>query len=342
LTPRPVVIDTDGGVDDAVALWWALTDPTIDVRAITIVWGNVDVDVATAAVLRVVHAAGRPDVPVAVGESGPIAKAPDLRPATFIHGGDGLGNAAGTPAPLAAVDEPAAALLARLVHDEPGAISLVTLGPLSNIGRLLRADPAFAPDVAELVVMGGATAGGGNALPAGEANVAHDPEAAQVTVVAPWRTPPLLVGLDVTRVATLTDAEFALLAEHRNDAAAFLDAPLRFYRHFGSTLTAPDTPCHDLLAVLAWATPGIITDAPVLPIAVDTAGGAAWGATVVDFRAPAFAALEGAEQATPDGFAPWRVGLGVDVPRFRSSARALFGDPADPAEPGADPGGPDG
>lgn len=342
MTPRPVVIDTDGGVDDAVALWWALTDPTIDVRAITIVWGNVDVDVATAAVLRVVHAAGRPDVPVAVGESGPIAKAPDLRPATFIHGGDGLGNAAGTPAPLAAVDEPAAALLARLVHDEPGAISLVTLGPLSNIGRLLRADPAFAPDVAELVVMGGATAGGGNALPAGEANVAHDPEAAQVTVVAPWRTPPLLVGLDVTRVATLTDAEFALLAEHRNDAAAFLDAPLRFYRHFGSTLTAPDTPCHDLLAVLAWATPGIITDAPVLPIAVDTAGGAAWGATVVDFRAPAFAALEGAEQATPDGFAPWRVGLGVDVARFRASVRALFGDPADPAQPGADPGGPDG
>jgi len=140
-------------------------------------------------------------------------------------------------------------------------------------------------------------------------------------------------------VATLTDAEFALLAEHRNDAAAFLDAPLRFYRSYGSTLTAPDTPCHDLLAVLAWATPGIITDAPVLPIAVDTAGGAAWGATVVDFRAPAFAALEGAEQATPDGFAPWRVGLGVDVARFRASVRALFGDPA---QPGADPGGPDG
>ena len=335
MTPRPVVIDTDGGVDDAVALWWALTDPALDVRAITIVWGNVELDVAIAAVLRVLHAAGRPDVPVAVGEAGPIARAPELRPAAFIHGDDGLGNAAGPPAPLAAVDEPAAALLARIVHAEPGAVSLVTLGPLSNIGRLVLDDPAFAPDVAEVVVMGGAAAGGGNALPAGEANVAHDPQAAQATVVASWRTPPLLVGLDVTRVATLTDAEFALLAEHRNDAAAFLDAPLRFYRHFGSTLTAPDTPCHDLLAVLACADPDIITDAPVLPVAVDTAGGAAWGATVVDFRAPAFAALDGAEQATPDGFAPWRVSLGVDVARFRSSARALFGGPD------GDPGGPE-
>jgi purine nucleosidase len=323
---RPVIVDTDGGVDDAVALWWALTEPAIDVRAITVVWGSVDVDVAASAVLRVVHAAGRSDVPVALGEAGPIAPAPDLRPATFIHGDDGLGNAAGARAPLAVVGEPAAKLLPRLVHAEPGAVSIVTLGPLSNIGRIVQDDPAFAADVAELVVMGGAAAGGGNALPAGEANVAHDPVAAQATVPARWRVPPLLVGLDVTRVATLTDAEFALLAEHRTAAATFLDAPLRFYRTYGSTLTAPDTPCHDLLAMLAWASPEIITDAPLLPLAVDTAAGVAWGATVVDFRAPSFAALEGAEQATPEGFAPWRIALGVDVSRFRLLARALLGD----------------
>ena len=92
---RPIVIDTDGGVDDAVALWWALTDPELEVVAITVVWGNVDVETATASVLRVVHAAGRDDVPVAVGARGPWLPAPDLRPATFIHGDDGLGNAAG-------------------------------------------------------------------------------------------------------------------------------------------------------------------------------------------------------------------------------------------------------
>jgi inosine-uridine nucleoside N-ribohydrolase len=144
-------------------------------------------------------------------------------------------------------------------------------------------------------------------------------------VLAPWRTPPLLVGLDVTLVATLTDAEFTLLGQARNAAAAFLDGPLRFYREFGSTFTAPDTPCHDLLAVLACATPAIITDAPVLPLAVDCAGGPAWGATIADFRAPFFAALEGSLQSSPEGFAPWRIALGADVERFRACARALFG-----------------
>ncbi len=323
--PRPVVIDTDGAVDDAVALWWVLTDSTLDVRAVTIVWGSVPVDIAAASVLRVLHAAGRSDVPVALGEPGPIGAAPDLRPATFIHGEDGLGNAGGARAPLTPVTEPASALLRRVVHDAPGEVSLVTIGPLSTIGALVRADPQFARDVDELVVMGGSLRRGGNALPAGEANIAHDPAAAHEVVVAPWRRPPLLVGLDVTLEATITETEFALLAEHRNPAATFCDAPLRFFRLFGSTFTHPNTPVHDLLAVLALADPPVITDAPVLPLAVDTAGGPAWGATIADFRAPYFAALEGSDQHTPQGFAPWRVALGVDVDRFRTSFRHLFG-----------------
>jgi purine nucleosidase len=324
--PRPIVVDTDGGVDDAVALWWALTDPALDVVAITVVWGNVDIDLATASVLRVVHAAGRADVPVAIGARGPLQPAPDLRPATFIHGEDGLGNAAGPEAPLRAVDEPAPALLARLVRERPGELTLVTLGPLTNLGIVVADSPQFASAVSELVVMGGSARRGGNALPFGEANIAHDPIAAQRAVVAPWARPPLLVGLDVTLVATLRAEEFELLAERRTAAASFLDAPLRFYRAFGSTFTAPDTPCHDLLTVLAVAAPEIINDAPVLPLAVDCGGDAAWGATVVDFRAPYFEQLEGSAQSAPNGFAPWRIASGVDVARFRRCVRALFGD----------------
>jgi len=326
-TPRPVVIDTDGGVDDAVALWWALTDPALDVVAITIVWGNVDVDIATQSVLRVLHATGRHDVPVAVGARGPLQPAPDLRPATFIHGDDGLGNAAGFPAPLRAVDEVATDLLARLVAERPGELTLVTLGPLTNIGVVVHDDPGFARNVADLVVMGGSARRGGNALPYGEANIAHDPIAAQRTVVAPWARPPLLIGLDVTLTATLRPEEFALLAERRNPAAVFLDAPLRFYREFGSTFTAPDTPCHDLLAVIAAAIPEIVLDAPVLPLAVDCGGDAAWGTTVVDFRAPFFAALEGSTQSAAEGFADWRIALGVDVDQFRAHVRTLFSAP---------------
>ncbi len=323
---RPVVIDTDGGVDDAVALWFALTDPSLDVLGITVVWGNVAVETAAASVLRVVEAAGRADVPVALGDTGPIAPAPDLRPATFIHGDDGLGNAAGPPARIRATDEPAAAFLSRVARERPG-VALVTLGPLTNVARALRQDPGLAAVLGELVVMGGSVRRGGNALPAGEANIAHDPVAAHETVVAPWRSPPLLVGLDVTLTATFSPDEFDLLAEHRSAAAGFLDEPLQFYRTFGSTFTQPDTPCHDLLAVMAFADPGVIVDAPELPLAVDTNGGPAWGATIADFRAPYFATLDGSTQSSPPGFAPWRIALGVDVTRFRARARALFGAP---------------
>src|SRR5262249_44948795 len=182
---RQVIIDTDGGVDDAVALWWALTDPSLDVVAITVVWGNVPVEVATASVLRVAHGAGRGDVTVASGASGPIAHAPDLRPATFIHGEDGLGNAAGAPAPLRAVGEPVAELLPRLVHERPGEIALITLGPLTNIGRAVRDDATLATNVAELVVMGGATAGAGNALPPAQPNIPHHPIPPPQTLLPP-------------------------------------------------------------------------------------------------------------------------------------------------------------
>jgi purine nucleosidase len=324
---RPVIIDTDGGVDDAAALWWALLDPALDVVAVTVVWGNVDVGRAWRSVARVLVAAGRGDIPIAVGAEGPVGVAPSLRPATFIHGDDGLGNTTvGLPdPPVVPVDEPAPALLRRLCGAQPGTVSVVTIGPLSNLGLVLAADPGFAGTVGELVVMGGSARAGGNALPWGEANIAHDPVAAAAVAAAAWRRPPLMVGLDVTREATLTDAHFALLAAHRSAAAEFLDAPLRFYREFGSVLTAPNCPCHDLVAVMALSDPGLIPDAPELPMAVDTAGGPAWGATVVDFRAPAVARLRGSEQDRAAGFGLWRVGLGADVGRFRDQAASLFG-----------------
>ena len=91
-------------------------------------------------------------------------------------------------------------------------------------------------------------------------------------------------------------------------------------------MTAPGCPCHDLLAVIALAVPSVIPDAPVLPLAVDCAAGPAWGATVVDFRAPYFAALDGADQKRPDGFADWRIGLHADVDAFRKLARAMWDD----------------
>ena len=307
-------------------LWWALTSPLVEVVAITTVWGNVGLDLATANICRVLHAAGRDDIPVAVGAAGPVGAAPELRVPDFIHGADGLGDTNRPAAPFGPGDEPAVELLTRLVRERPGELTLVTLGPLSTIAELVRSDLAWASAVRELVVMGGAVASHGNALPAGEANIAHDPVGAAAVVGAAWAAPPLLVGLDVTHEATFSETEWAALDRRANPAAEFLAEPLAFYRRFGSSLTPTgESPCHDLLATMAVVMPDLV-DAPVLPLAVVADPGPAWGATIADRRVPYFArAGEDAEQELPEGFSPWRVALGVDVERFRAEVRTLFG-----------------
>lgn len=174
--------------------------------------------------------------------------------------------------------------------------------------------------------MGGAVGCCGNALPAAEANVAHDPVAADVVLGASWATPPLLVGLDVTHRATLTSAELELARQGRTAAARFLADPLAFYARLGGTFT-PDgeVPCHDLLAVMAAALADLV-QGPVLPLAVQATPGPAWGMTVADRRQPHFARRDQL-QATSDGFAPCQVGLDVDVDLFRRQLRSLLGDP---------------
>jgi purine nucleosidase len=321
-----LIVDTDGGVDDAAALWFVLTHPRIDVRAITVVHGNVALDIAGASVCKVLHAAGRGDVPVALGANDPMGATPEMRPATFIHGDDGLGNTNLPPAPFGPIDTPAVDVLHQVVRDAPGQVAVLTLGPLTNIGRAIEADPSWASSVARIAIMGGVARGPGNAQPFAEANIAHDPVAAATVIEAAWSTPGMLVGLDVTNFATLTDAEFDLLAEHRNPAAAFMDAPERFYRQFGGTFSpAGEIPCHDLTTAMALVDPELV-EAPLLPVAVDTTGGPAWGATIVDLRRPFFA--RSSPGAVQEGGSEhhWHVALELDLARFRTTLRRLYGD----------------
>jgi purine nucleosidase len=320
-----VVLDSDGGVDDAAALWWACTSPDVEVIAVTAVGGNVGVGQAAANLATVLAAAGRAGVPVAVGPADPVGPTPPLRRASAIHGADGLGDAGLAPAAFTPHGEPAPEFLAR----HTAGATVVATGPLSNLARALEIDPTWPTRVAGLVVMGGSARAGGNARPAAEANFAHDPTAAARVADAPWLSPPLLVGLDVTLVATLTDAEFTLLAERRTPAARFLAAPLAFYRDLGSTFSPPgECPCHDLLAMMAAAHPGLV-GGPELPMGVDTGGSVAWGASVVDFRELAFARRGATASEVGDTSARiggrWRIGLDVDVDGFRSEVRSLFG-----------------
>ena len=321
---RRLVIDTDAGVDDAVALWWALTHPEVEVVALVATWGNVDLPDAVANLARILHASGHPEVPIAVGAGDPIGLTPLMHRAPEVHGRDGLGGHAHRwpTGGIEPVDEPATEMLARLGAEQSGHIDLVTIGPLSTLAEALAAHPELVQDYRSLTVMGGSVLSGGNALPAGEANIAHDPEAAARVVTAGWTTeePPLLVGLDATMAALLSvDEDLAAARASDTVAARFIADPMVGYAEFyASTRQTPagTFPCHDLLAVMAAAGRPVITEAPVLPLAVDTGGSAAWGATVADRRVVA--------QHTIPGFAPWRVALGVDADVFRAGLRSLL------------------
>jgi purine nucleosidase len=314
-----MVIDTDAGVDDAVALWWALTDPRIDVVGIIVTWGNVGRDTAFGNVCRILTAAGRVDVPVVLGADGPVGPTPLETYSHRVHGTDGLGgHAAEWPTgPVTAGPQTPAELLASLPDD----IDLVTLGPLSSMAQALDDNPSIAQGVRSLTVMGGAVGRGGNSLPAGEANIAHDPSAAAAVLTAGWTTEelPLLVGLDVTLLATVDDDDLALADEGRTVAARFLAGPMRHYAGFyhRSRQTAPHTSaCHDLLATIAAVDPTVVPDTPTYPLAVDTGGSAAWGATIADRRP--------VPQNTRPYFTPWRIALTLHHPTFRAALHTLF------------------
>ncbi len=323
---RRVIIDNDGGVDDCTGIWWALTQPDVEVVAMVATWGNTERDAAAANLCRILHAAGRSDIPVALGATDPSGPAPLAHRAAHVHGADGLsGHAHRWPTgDVTPTDESPADLLDRLTREDPGGIDLVTTGPLTSLASVLAERPELARGGAfrSLTVMGGSVLAGGNALPAAEANIAHDPLAAAAVVTAPWEMeqPPLLVGLDVT-MAALLSADVELAAAHASDAlpARFLAEPMDGYLAFYDSVhqTPPGMfPCHDLLAVMAAAERPVITGIETWPLAVDVGQSAAWGATVADRRP--------VPESTLEGFAPWRVALECDPAPFRQAVQALF------------------
>ncbi|MDR7468501.1 MAG: nucleoside hydrolase [Armatimonadota bacterium] len=190
---RFLVIDTDTGIDDAIAILMALRDPSCRVVAITAVAGNVPLPRVLANIGIVLDAAGAGPIPVYPGAARPLLGEPVH--ATYVHGEDGLGDA-GFPTSSRPVEgEPAALALIRLARQQPRALTLVTLGPLTNLALALALEPTLAELLARIVVMGGAVHGRGNVTPAAEFNIYADPEAAVVVfdrvpelTLVPWET----------------------------------------------------------------------------------------------------------------------------------------------------------
>jgi purine nucleosidase len=204
---RKVIIDTDPGTDDAIALMMALSSPDLDVLALTTVGGNAALRHTTRNALRVLEYMGREDIPVYKGGSRPLKGR--FTYGYYYHGPAGLTVRlplpAGRPRPEAATD-----YIIRKTRENPGEVTLVALGPLTNVARALQREPGLARWTRELVVMGGAIEVPGNVTPFAEFNIFNDPEAAQAVFSS--GIPTTLVGLDVCDdvFLTLRDKQWTL------------------------------------------------------------------------------------------------------------------------------------
>lgn len=279
-TPRrKFLIDTDTASDDAVALVMALRDPGVEVLAITVVAGNVGLDQAVQNALYTVELVGS-DVPVYAGAAGPLLQ--PLHTAQVVHGKDGMGDIGlpvrgRTPATGHAVDR-----LAELIWAHAsGELTLVTLGPLTNIALLFARHPDLATRLREVVVMGGTGDGLGNITAAAEFNIWVDPEAAAIVYGAGARL--IQVGWDISRKFATFNAEQAadLRAVGRLWAFAVdIQAVLTAFALSQTHLAGFDLP--DPIAMAVALDPAIATDMPFLNVMVETRGEFTRGATVVD------------------------------------------------------------
>ncbi len=253
--PSRVIIDTDPGVDDALALFLALRSPELKIEAITAVAGNVPLTLTLPNALRLVEIAGRTDIPVAAGARTPLLRR--LVTATYVHGENGLGGAVFPDPTIKPVATPAAELIRQIVRKYPGEVTLLPIGPLTNIATALNSDPELASMVQGIVMMGGSLSGG-NVTPAAEFNIYVDPEAARIVFQS--GIPITMVGLDVTRKTSLTDGHVHVLEAAQNpvsQAAAKIGRnAIKLNRERGYVI-GPNM--NDSLAIAGFLDPAILT-----------------------------------------------------------------------------------
>ncbi|MGY1718270.1 nucleoside hydrolase [Blastococcus sp. SYSU DS0552] len=277
----PLVIDTDPGIDDALAILLALASPEVDLRLVTTVHGNVELAQVTENALRVLRLAGRSDVPVAAGARASLVH-PQPERAGHVHGDAGLGGVELPPSPAAVDPRPAVVALAETLLAESTPVTVAAIGPLTNIALLLAVYPEAAERIGRLVVMGGSASRGGNVTAAAEFNIWSDPEAAQAVLCS--SVPAVLVGLDVTLPTVLTEegiARFAGAGPVGRSAAAILQ---QYVDHARDAYGTAGVVVHDALALTEAIAPGTLGTVR-RDVVVDTTLGAGRGQTLVDRRA---------------------------------------------------------
>ncbi len=276
-----LLLDCDTGVDDTMAILYAALHPAIELVGVGTVWGNVDVPTATRNTLHTLEMVGMGHVPVAQGAAGPLTGRP-AEYAYFVHGDDGQGNVGRTHPRGAAVPGTAAEQIVELARRQPGEITLVPVGPLTNVATALALEPELPSLVKGVSLMGGAALVPGNVSAVAEANIAHDAEAAAAVFRAPW--PITMVGLDVTMRTLITPERRAVL-DGGGSLGGYVSRILQFYgeyigRDFGGWFAT----MHDTMAVAAAAGTLGIRLGPVVNVEIDTSGGPSHGQTLCDLR----------------------------------------------------------
>ena len=312
---KRIILDCDPGHDDAVALLLAHGSPDIELVAVTTVYGNQTIEKVTRNALAIAGVLGITGVPFARGAHRPLVRA--LETAESIHGETGLDGPT-LPEPTLALDPRHAVdlIIDTVMASEPGTITLVPTGALTNIALAVRKEPRIAERVREVVLMGGAVYGG-NWSATSEFNIVIDPEAAHIVFHESW--PLTMIGLDATHQALATPEVLAPIAALDTGPSRFVGELMEFFAHSYQDAQGFDhPPVHDPVAVAYVIDPSIVTVRRA-PLDVELTGTATLGMTVADLRSPAPVSCT------------TQVALGLDAARFWSlvtDAVARIGDPA--------------
>lgn len=243
-----IILDTDPGIDDAMAIFFAFQSPDIEVLGLTTVYGNVPVTMSARNALTLCELAGQ-DIPVTQGVGMPWV-GPESTYAHFVHGDDGFGNINVTPSKRELDPRSSAQFIVDMARKYPGEITLVAIGPLGNLALALRLEPELPKLVKQVAIMGGAAFVPGNVTPVAEANIWNDAHAAEIVFAADWQL--TMFGLDVTNAVPFTPDFLDELETRNTKLGGFVKQSSQFYVDFYSQ-NREDRVCffHDAMP-LAW------------------------------------------------------------------------------------------
>ncbi|PZQ49870.1 MAG: nucleoside hydrolase [Rhodovulum sulfidophilum] len=282
--PRKIIIDTDPGQDDAIAILLALASPELDVLGLTAVAGNVPLALTERNARKIRALAGRPDIPVHAGADRPLSRA--LVTAEQVHGRTGLdGPDLPEPAEPLATLHAVDFLIDTLRREEPGAVTLCALGPLTNLALAFERAPDVVPRVREIVAMGGGAFEGGNTTPVAEFNIYVDPHAAKAVLAAAAGAgvPVTMMPLDVTHQALTRADRIAAIRALGTPVAAAAVALLEFFERFDEAKYGTDGgPLHDP-CVIAWLLARELFGGRLVNVEIETDSELTLGQTVVDW-----------------------------------------------------------